>query len=235
MAGLENAALNGDLFRPQRSPSPSRSISTISSDEEEEDGIEGQPSGGINPQRGEGYSTGSRTGPKGVLSDSKEHDTREKNEQRLHLERVKREQEERAIIGSTVGEEEELREKEKLIRSAKEDEEEEDLDRIRRLRLDELRNDHHQLDMNLHGPVKRKGLREVGKEGFLNAVERPGWVVVLIYEPVSRLFPFHAYLSFIVTLILTGLIDPFINPTCRSSCLLEIGMLGHKEINTTQL
>jgi hypothetical protein len=31
----------------------------------------------------------------------------------------------------------------------------------------------------------RKGLREVGKEGFVSAVEREGWVVVVIYEPVS--------------------------------------------------
>jgi hypothetical protein len=31
----------------------------------------------------------------------------------------------------------------------------------------------------------RRGLKEVGKEGFVSAVEKRGWVLVLIYEPVS--------------------------------------------------
>jgi hypothetical protein len=38
----------------------------------------------------------------------------------------------------------------------------------------------------VEGVVKRGGLRAVGKEGFVSAVERPGWVVILIYEPVSH-------------------------------------------------
>jgi hypothetical protein len=32
---------------------------------------------------------------------------------------------------------------------------------------------------------KMGGIREVGREGFIRAVEREGWVLVLIYEPVS--------------------------------------------------
>ena len=31
---------------------------------------------------------------------------------------------------------------------------------------------------------KNGGIREVGREGFIRAVEREGWVLVLIYEPV---------------------------------------------------
>jgi hypothetical protein len=28
-------------------------------------------------------------------------------------------------------------------------------------------------------------LREIGEEGFVDEVERPGWVLVMLYEPVS--------------------------------------------------
>lgn len=49
--------------------------------------------------------------------------------------------------------------------------EEDEVSRWRHKRIEEMR--------------YASGLREVGQEGFVAAVERDGWVCVLIYEPVS--------------------------------------------------
>ena len=75
----------------------------------------------------------------------------------------------------TLEEEGKLREREKLV------EDEEDMERRRRKRRGEM--EAEKLDDG-GGWMKRGGLREIGKEGFVRAVERPGRVVVLIYEPV---------------------------------------------------
>ncbi len=47
------------------------------------------------------------------------------------------------------------------------------------------------------GPGERGGLKEVGKEGFVLAVERRGWVIVLVYEPVSVFHPSILIHSFV--------------------------------------
>jgi hypothetical protein len=68
-----------------------------------------------------------------------------------------------SIVGNTWKEEEDMR--------AKEKDQEGGIEEWRKGRIEEMK--------------ARKGLREVGKEGFVSAVEREGWVCVLIYEPVS--------------------------------------------------
>ena len=98
---------------------------------------------------------GAQTGPKGVISDRRFHDRQAHDDAAASVESLRVDQERRAIVAPTV--------------------EEEDVMRWRERRMAELRES--------EGPVKR-GLREVGKEGFVAAVERNGWVVVLIYEPV---------------------------------------------------
>ncbi len=59
-----------------------------------------------------------------------------------------------------------------------------------RKRQAELEN-HHDLDDEYDKrDMKRTRMREVGEEGFLNAVERKGWVLIMLYEPVRLLFSF---------------------------------------------
>ena len=98
---------------------------------------------------------------------------------------VREDQEKRKMVALTSEEEDERRERERLMRESGEDEGE--VARWRRKRREEI----HRETMNGHGDrsVKRGGLREVGKEGFVGAVERPGWVVVLIHEPVCGYRP----------------------------------------------
>jgi hypothetical protein len=80
-------------------------------------------------------------------------------------------QERAAITAPTVHEEAARREEEKRAAERDHDELRAIIDARRRDRGAEL------------------GLREVGRPGFINAVERGGWVCVFIYEEVSNVTP----------------------------------------------
>lgn len=177
MAALEAAALNGSLFQP-RSTSPTRSSSTASpqnTDDELASDHSPPSSPSVLPQS----NGGAQTGPKGVINDQRARTLHDKSES----ERVRREtiriQEKRGIVAQTSVEEERNR---KVAEKEVEEEEEEVKRRWRSSRITEI-----------DGERKRGGLREVGKEGFVSAVERPGWVVVLIYEPV-RFPPYYGFI-----------------------------------------
>ncbi|WWC92322.1 uncharacterized protein L201_007276 [Kwoniella dendrophila CBS 6074] len=206
---LETAALNGSLFSFDDSPpSPIRSISSdtplntddelgsdLESDNNQDNnnkiGKRGDISGkGVPPissnQNINVEHDGPQTGPKGVIEDRKAHNSFQKQKREKELNDTIIEQNRKAIIGLTIHEEDLLR---------KQEQEQDELEEWRKKRKDQLiRNqyNHNNEDEDdedqykyedRRQSIKRGGLREIGKENFIEAVERPGWVVVLIYEP----------------------------------------------------
>lgn len=165
---LEEAALSGALFKdnyrpPERSGTPEPS--DLGSESEDDNPIQrtaGDSTTGLIEQD-ELHSKGAQTGIKGVLNDKKAHNRSTVSKEKEERRQLKEGMEKMSIVANTWSEEEALREKEK--------EGDGGLDGWRKARIEEMK--------------ARKGLREVGKEGFVGAVERSGWVVVLIYEPVS--------------------------------------------------
>jgi hypothetical protein len=200
MADLEAAALSGDLFRP-RSDSPTRSESTsspLNTDDElgsdlsrpssphgSNANLLSQPS---QPSAAAPSHSGAQTGPKGVISDRRAQRSQAREDGERDRRAVRAEQERRTIVAETVEQERVRREKEERDREAwereREREEEENRLKWRRQRREELERERGGGERAGEAALKRGGLREVGKEGVLMAVERPGWVVILIYEPV---------------------------------------------------
>ncbi|OCF33638.1 hypothetical protein I316_04712 [Kwoniella heveanensis BCC8398] len=134
---------------------------------------------------------GPQTGPKGVIEDRRAANTHAKQERERQVAEQLAEANRRALVGLTIDEEDKLRRKEKQQDDEKEDEELAEWRRRRKAQLvgdrdpqdeDELP-DRSDWDAIRRESVKRGGLRELGAEGFVDAVEKPGWVAVLIYEP----------------------------------------------------
>lgn len=188
LTDLEHAALSGELFQP-RSNSPTRSESTsspLNTDDElasdlDDDNESDHKDGFVSRRHGmmagksagrDGESTraliepekGARTGIKGVLNDKKAHTAHTRNEAMVGARELRKRMENTAI--TIPG-----RQSHKTIHGAGAEEGEgEEEWRKRRIMEFEL---------------SKKGLKEVGKNGFVSAVEKAGWVLVLIYEPVS--------------------------------------------------
>nr|XP_031862540.1 uncharacterized protein CI109_002037 [Kwoniella shandongensis]KAA5529612.1 hypothetical protein CI109_002037 [Kwoniella shandongensis] len=208
---LERAALDGTLFTFDNTPSsPARSVSSSSSSRNTDDelasdleldpgssrnriGQRGDTSGrGVPPLRKNGGQQvehdGPQTGPKGVIEDRKAANALAKS-QRDEENRIQNAEFLRKGMGGlTVHEEEELVRAQKVQTQAQEEERGvEEWRRKRRLELqgrgEKDEDDREEEDGEEARGAKRGGLREVGKEGFVSAVERTGWVVVLIYEP----------------------------------------------------
>lgn len=167
---LEEAALSGALFKdnyrpPERSgtPEPSDSGSEPDSDSENyHDNAVGDSQTAL-IEEDEIHAKGAQTGIKGVLNDKKAHTRSTLSKQDEERKGLKERMGKMSIVANTWKEEEELR--------AKEKDQGDGIEEWRSRRIEEMK--------------ARKGLREVGKEGFVSAVEREGWVCVLIYEPVS--------------------------------------------------
>lgn len=188
MSALENAALNGDLFRPHRSPSPARSISSSQANTDDELGSDlSRPSSPSNlhpPAQPTAAPTGgAQTGVKGVINDRQAHTRASHLASDLQKRATIAYQEKHTITGLTSTEEDKLRERE---RERYRESEEDALarEKWRASRKAELIRGESMKESEADGGSRRGGLREIGKEGFLNAVERPGWTVILIYEPV---------------------------------------------------
>lgn len=202
LTDLEHAALSGELFQP-RSNSPTRSDSTSSpfnTDDELASDLddEGTGTGGFVSRRGrrvaggqEGDSTtaliepsnGPRTGIKGVLNDQKAYSAHSKSVIADRAREIRDRMEKTSITVNGT-------QSTKTIAGAGADAgagvgagADDGPEGWRKRRMMEFE-------------LTKKGLKEVGKQGFLNAVERSGWVLVLIYEPVcptlsSKLFRLH--------------------------------------------
>jgi len=187
MSGLEQAALDGTLFNSQPRPHRRRdSLSSASSDSDSEadarytgkthtsSSVNRRPAGHIARQSMYGPATprrGAQTGPKGVINDHVAHQAAERKAKRASMQATRNAQERSAITAPTVHAEAEIAKK---MEAAKLEDEDDEVREWRRKRLEELRS-----------AQASAGLREVGKHGFVGAVERAGWVCVLIYEPVS--------------------------------------------------
>jgi hypothetical protein len=169
---LEEAALSGALFKdnyrpPERSGTPETSDSGSEPDSEDyqNEQIAGESQTAL-IEEDEIHAKGAQTGIKGVLNDKKAHTRSTQSKEKREREGLKERMEKMSIVANTWKEEEDMR--------AKKKEQEGGIEEWRKGRIEEMK--------------ARKGLREVGKEGFVSAVEREGWVVVLIYEPVSLFF-----------------------------------------------
>jgi hypothetical protein len=166
---LEEAALSGALSKdnyrpPERSGTPEASDS--GSEPDSEDYHHNHPAGESQTaliEEDEIHAKGAQTGIKGVLNDKKAHTRSTQSKEKEERRGLKERMEKMSIVGNTWKEEEDMR--------AKEKDQEGGIEKWRKGRIEEMK--------------ARKGLREVGKEGFVSAVEREGWVCVLIYEPVS--------------------------------------------------
>lgn len=108
--------------------------------------------------------SGRQTGPKGVRDDARAAAAAARQRTADAIKATRAEQERRAIVAPSFREEEARRALE-AVRI----EEEEDLAALRRRRL---------------AALKRSTVREVDSAGYVAAVERRGWVLVAIYEPV---------------------------------------------------
>ncbi|KAK4685674.1 hypothetical protein P7C73_g4471, partial [Tremellales sp. Uapishka_1] len=178
---LEQAALSGALFQV-RSHSPARSTSTVSVANTDDDlGSDlSRPSSPMATKGAPLGHDGPQTGPKGVLEDKKAQGRHERSERALQHAAVLAEQERRKMVAMTVAEENAERAREKLAEEEESKEDAEARAKWRRARREELEK---QKSQEPSRTGKRGGLKEVGGEGFVLAVERPGWVVVLVYEP----------------------------------------------------
>jgi hypothetical protein len=183
MAALENAALNGDLFRPHRSPSPARSLSPDQTNTDDELGSDlsrppspphTEPSSFSGPSDG-----GPQTGVKGVKNDRDTHRRATRLARDLEKRAIIADQEKHAIVGATSTEEDELRDQERATQESQEYAWAREKWRASR-KAEILRG----AEETSGG--RSSGLREVSKSGFLHAVENPGWTVILIYETVRR-------------------------------------------------
>ena len=193
MTALESAALSGSLFR-SRSPSPSRSASTASptnTDDELASDLSGSfPSKPVAVAR-----NGPQTGPKGVIEDRRSY----LRQSRLDTERAVREtkaaQEKMKMVGMTSTEDDERKKWEGLLdhRGMEDQDEQEEGEEVseRYGRPEERETGGVKVNHRGRGALLRRvGFREVGKQGFVAAIERPGWLVILIYESVRLIF-FH--------------------------------------------
>jgi hypothetical protein len=185
MAALEAAALSGELFQPRRSPSPARSLSTASepnTDDELGSDLSRPTSTSLSSHNAAPSRGGAQTGPKGVINDrdnQRHSDRLAQSAQRLQ---IVESQKKKTMLGVTSVEEDDLREKERLLKESEEEAIAREQWRAkRRAEMEKVERDGGEENHRGH---RRGGLREVGKEGFLTAVEKRGWTVVLIYEPV---------------------------------------------------
>lgn len=194
MDKLETAALNGDLFNPHRSPSPARSTSPDNNTDDELGSDISRPASPVQappPYAAPSRGAGAQTGPKGVITDRKNQRLADRLAQETQRLQVIEAQQRRALTGATSQGEDELRERERLLEESEEDGLAREQWRAqRRAELERQRGgedryeDHPGARALMNGRGQGR-LREVGMEGFLEAVERPGWAVILIYEPVS--------------------------------------------------
>lgn len=183
--------LSGKLFgEGSRDSSPERADSLASNDSWDEAGIEKQPDGDLNAQLPPDHPASSapigmgpgRTGVKGVIRDQQEAEDIDRGRRRDEMVALRTKMEKQNLGGKTFLEEERtkglnekvddlvVREREKKKKAVDAGDRKDVFGRAREGRFGHL--------------------REVGRDGFVAAVEKedPGtWVIVHIYDPVSSL------------------------------------------------
>lgn len=187
---IEAALMSGKPLVPPSSPPPRDNepdsdvseTDSVSSSHHRKSRQPGPPPTGPDPQA-QPYANaqGRQTGVKGVLDDRRASALASQRATAEARSAHTEEQMKRGMVAMTISEEASARAREKTMQESKEDAEARE--RWRRARREELEREKERERAN--EGMGRVGLREVGQDGFLGAVERRGWVVVLIYEPVS--------------------------------------------------
>lgn len=230
MVSLERAVLDGSLFAGPNPPSPTRSASTASplnTDDELGSDFEDSPDQFTfedDQQEGSGKHSsswlgksrrtnkgkaqehvrqpiehdGHQTGVKGVIDDRKVHNSNAAAQKQAEATARAIELQRKALVGLTVHEEAEL-----VAKDKEEKEEDSELEEWRKKRRDQLQRektmqqeDDSQWERQRQGDfaygggdvgkgIRRGALREISEHNFIESVEREGWAIVLIYEPVS--------------------------------------------------
>ncbi|WVQ73203.1 hypothetical protein IAR50_002769 [Cryptococcus sp. DSM 104548] len=206
MAALEQAALDGSLFRPQHRTLSDRGDSSddesFSENEQGADGNEDECDNTIGgrhnprpasapsvPARGQIEHDGHHTGVKGVQDEHKATQAYAREQSQAATASLQAEKQLRGIQALTVHEEAAL--------AAQETEEDEELREIRRRRREQRRRETQEdaarwereritdfgFGQSFEDGVKNGALREIGSMDFVEAVEREGWALVFIYEP----------------------------------------------------
>lgn len=184
MDPLEQAVLSGALFRDgaadmseyrhedRQTPSPEPNT-------DDELGSDYSPPSSPRAAANDSVSNSRSTGVKGVLKDHKEAARRTREDQIARRLLANEALEERALLGPTWQEDEEQR----AFEQTEEGEAVRKWERAPGADGRERPTD----GAGAHAARDRKGyLREVSMQGYLSAVEdAPGWVVILIFEPVS--------------------------------------------------
>lgn len=200
--------LGSDISRPASPLHPARTAEDVALSEAT------QPGSGSGSKNSKGGKS-NQTGVKGVIRDAgiKKEISNQMN--KLKIRETNKYLESKSFQAMTVHEEEEMKKREigiqnriknpiaKKSTSAEDEDEDEELERIRRKRLADLTARHKSNghignqqqgddgdgdNQYLGGieEIRKPGLREVGAQGFLNALDRTsGWVVLLLIEPVS--------------------------------------------------
>lgn len=230
MVSLERAVLDGSLFAGPNPPSPTRSASTASplntddelgsdfedspdqftfeDDQQEGSGKHSSSWLGKSRRTNEGKAQehvrqpiehdGHQTGVKGVIDDRKVHNSNAAAQKQAEATARAIELQRKALVGLTVHEEAEL-----VAKDKEEKEEDSELEEWRKKRRDQLQRektmqqeDDSQWERQRQGDfaygggdvgkgIRRGALREISEHNFIESVEREGWAIVLIYEPVS--------------------------------------------------
>ncbi|TFK76185.1 thioredoxin-like protein [Pluteus cervinus] len=181
-ADIEALVLSGELFNGGQS-SPKERASTPSTDEWDEEGIEEQPSDeesgsktidGVPAAPSIGMGPG-RTGVKGVIRDRDEAEGLKRGQAARDMDALRTRMEKSNLGGKTFLEEE----REKGL--------DEKVDGLIEKEREKLMDKNHRRDLLGRRKEGRFGhLREVGREGFVGAVEKEEpntWVIIHLYDP----------------------------------------------------
>jgi hypothetical protein len=193
---MEEAILNGQPVAGPSSSSRSRSASPTNTDDELGSDLEQEPSdeaqsSTVGPPR----TSGPQTGVKGVAADAKHQKAIDRHNKNEAIKNRDQYLLNKSFQAQTLDEEDADRRKAQQI---EDQDEEERLIRMRReARMKELRNAGNNRtsqedddDQDENGSIYRQRLREVDADGFLKAVEQPGWTLVLLYELVCSILPY---------------------------------------------
>jgi hypothetical protein len=186
---LETRLLSGQGFSQPRSSSPTRSAST-SSQPDTDDELGSDLSEPSSPQHPDAVLAGierkgPNTGVKGVIKDAQHRKAVEREIHRMKIAETNKYLESKSFQAQTIDEED------KDKRNAVENERgynEEARQRWLRRRQAGIESQQDTDDEDIERQRRKTRMREVGEEGFLDAVEREGWVLVMLYEPVCSVF-----------------------------------------------
>lgn len=181
---LETRLLSGQGFSQPRSSSPTRSACT-SSEPDTDDELGSDLSELSSPQHSDAVLAGierkgPNTGVKGVIKDAQHRKAVEREIHRMKIAETNKYLESKSFQAQTIDEED------KDKRNATENESvynEEARQRWLRRRQAGIESQQETDDEDIERQRRKTRMREVGEEGFLDAVEREGWVLVMLYEP----------------------------------------------------